>query len=277
MIHASRSKGVSVRTGRSSTSTAPRTLLIARNSGKEDGGGLINEDVLARLQKAEEEATRLRAELAASRVVVNSEALTGKKSRVDSVDKREGLFSGTDSVRVDPEAEATIQRRLLLGGLGSVVLAALSMIPDSTLQFKPDKPMYFFLVPLLRSKGLLEDCSGLIEEAEWQRLRQVLARISGNPNNVRSNLDSVIALIDNSRTRDQAKTLASEFVEYLDAMDYQKYFDAIPSRQAIAPDQNMKFVAFSGKACKAALEKLNGFLGLVPSDAIADAKSQMAI
>jgi hypothetical protein len=44
-----------------------------------------------------------------------------------------------------------------------------------------------------------------------------------------SALNNAIALLD-APTAAKAEPLAGEFLEYLDAMDYNKYFDAMPSR-----------------------------------------------
>jgi hypothetical protein len=44
-----------------------------------------------------------------------------------------------------------------------------------------------------------------------------------------SALYDVVALLD-AATAAKAEPLAAEFLEYLDAMDYNKYFDAMPTR-----------------------------------------------
>jgi hypothetical protein len=44
-----------------------------------------------------------------------------------------------------------------------------------------------------------------------------------------SALYDVVALLD-APTAAKAEPLAAEFLEYLDAMDYNKYFDAMPTR-----------------------------------------------
>ncbi len=58
-------------------------------------------------------------------------------------------------------------------------------------------------------------------------LRAILPRVFGVPNNARENLDNVVALLD-TKTAERASTLANEFFEYLDSIDYNKYFDAMP-------------------------------------------------
>jgi hypothetical protein len=44
-----------------------------------------------------------------------------------------------------------------------------------------------------------------------------------------SALYDVVALMD-AATAAKAEPLAAEFLEYLDSMDYNKYFDAMPTR-----------------------------------------------
>ena len=67
-----------------------------------------------------------------------------------------------------------------------------------------------------------------------------------------------------------------EFVEYLLAIDYQKYYETIPN-QAPTGAQNVEFSAFSLKSLKATIGKLDQFLALVPPQALEDARSQMEI
>lgn len=57
--------------------------------------------------------------------------------------------------------------------------------------------------------------------------------------------------------------------------DYNKYFDAIPTRTPISGVLNAQYAEFSGKALAAAQARLDAFLMLVPSQARADAQSQM--
>ncbi len=49
-------------------------------------------------------------------------------------------------------------------------------------------------------------------------LRLVLSRVLSTPNDARTNLDNVIALIDDTRTAEKATKLAAEFIEYIDSM-----------------------------------------------------------
>lgn len=46
-----------------------------------------------------------------------------------------------------------LQRRLAIGILASVGLGAFALVPTEQLVLKPSKPMYFYVVPLLRIKA----------------------------------------------------------------------------------------------------------------------------
>jgi hypothetical protein len=48
------------------------------------------------------------------------------------------------------EQQALIQRRVLLGGGATAALAAFALVPTKDLRLKPSKPLYFYLVQLLR-------------------------------------------------------------------------------------------------------------------------------
>jgi hypothetical protein len=57
-----------------------------------------------------------------------------------------------------------------------------------------------------------------------------------------SALYDVVALLD-APTAAKAEPLAAEFLEYLDAMDYNKYFDAMPTRMvSLLPCMIMRVV-----------------------------------
>lgn len=69
-----------------------------KGSGGGGGGGVISEDVLARLRAAEDEAARLRKELAAAQAgsaakagAVGGDVIEDKPKRIDSTDRRETL------------------------------------------------------------------------------------------------------------------------------------------------------------------------------------------
>jgi A/G-specific adenine glycosylase len=87
-------------------------------------------------------------------------------------------------------------------------------------------------------------------------------------------MDSVVALIEDTRTAEKAVKLTNEFIEYIDSMDYNKYFDAIPTK-TLTGAQNAQYSEFSGKALAVAQAKLDAFLSLLPAQALADAESQM--
>ena len=68
-----------------------------------------------------------------------------------------------------------------------------------------------------------------MEAADWATLRGALQRISGSPNNARASLDAVVALLEDERLAGRVRDLGFEFLDSIDAMDYNKYFDAMPT------------------------------------------------
>ncbi len=53
------------------------------------------------------------------------------------------------------------QKRLILGAIASVGLAAFALVPTKELRPKPSKPLYFYIVSLLR----IQDVSGALTRA----------------------------------------------------------------------------------------------------------------
>lgn len=119
------------------------------------------------------------------------------------------------------DAEGAVVRRRVLIGLGlTAALGAFALVPTEKLQAPPSKPLFFYLVPLIRvqarpgggrivcpcsgspsaahrapaaaamcvTQGLLEECEGIIPGGDYEQLRAALARIQGAPNNVQDNL-----------------------------------------------------------------------------------------
>lgn len=274
-----------------------RCIVYASN----DSQPAISEDVLARLKAAEEEAARLRKQLAATQGSgeLPSDVIEAKPKRVDSVDKRETLEFGSkrgswlsesdvsfflgnarpgetaSSVDEDPEQAKTVQRRLLVGIGFTAAAIAFAFIPTDKLRPKPPKPLHLYLIPLLRSKALLAEAKQIISDADWPTLRVLASRIMGTPNNARDNIANVVAWIDDTATASLVSKLGSEFCEYVEAMDYNKYFDVMPT-VVLTGAQNAKFVEFSGGAWKSATSKLNEILAVVPDDALALAEQQLA-
>lgn len=76
-----------------------------------------------------------------------------------------------------------LQKRILIGALATAGLAAFGLVPTSQLRPKPSKPLFFFLVPLLRIQELLNESRGVIENGDWATLRILLQRVKDQPNN----------------------------------------------------------------------------------------------
>jgi hypothetical protein len=101
--------------------------------------------------------------------------------------------SSSESLKMTKEENAVIQRRLLIGIGLTAVVGAFALVPTERLQPPPSKPLFFYLVPLLRVQRLLEEAEKIIPEGDYMSLKAVLARIEGAPNNVQQNLRSAAA------------------------------------------------------------------------------------
>lgn len=73
----------------------------------------------------------------------------------------------------------------------------------------------------------------------------------------------------------RARYITADFFEYLDSMDYDKYFDTMSAKKTISGAQNAQFVDFSSKALKAAQQRLATFIALCPADQVAMARQQI--
>jgi A/G-specific adenine glycosylase len=316
--------------------TLPSPRADPTNGG---GGGApagLSEDVLARLRAAEQEAARLREELAQVQQQQQQQQQGGEASssataaaadgassadkaasssstpplRIDSTDSRElpwtagkrtawlseadvtfftgagitegnVLGDGAGAASSSPEQQGVVRRRLLQGALATAALAAFALVPTRALRIgAPSKPLFFYLVPLVRALDQLRDLEPAVEDADWPRLRAARALIVGPPGNARDNLYDAVAALDSyagestvaKGTAKRAEALAGEVVEALDALDYNKYFDAAMMGAAPSGSQNAEFVKFTREARRAAERSLNEFLALMPREAVEGAK-----
>jgi hypothetical protein len=170
------------------------------------------------------------------------------------------------------DSPATIVRRRLFIGIGlSVALGAFSLVPTEQLQLAPSKPLFFYLVPLLRVRSLLDEVLAVATEGDYDRLNRLLARIEGPPNNVQQNLKSASAALaaTDGRLAQQADEVGRDVYEYLKGVDYQTYFE---SRIGSGGDQTKEFFDYSTSSAKAAATKLDEFLRLMPDDQLEAAK-----
>lgn len=118
------------------------------------------------------------------------------------------------NVRTRTHACPRHRRRLLIGAALTAGAAAFALLPTEALRARPPKPLYFYIVPLLRVKvracvcggwrhclgrvpatraalvrhtacpavphpvqALLADSQEIIDEADWPQLRTLLSRV----------------------------------------------------------------------------------------------------
>eukprot|EP00892_Ulva_mutabilis_P012623 jgi/Ulvmu1/9733/UM055_0073.1 len=257
------------------------------------GSAEINEDVLAKLRAFEEENKKLKEQLATTDSVTEKQD-SKSKVRVDgSGMKRETLFGSssspgswlsesdvdfftggglTEQSSADRDAEeSVVKRRLIIGSVLTVGTIALSLIPTEDLDGFANKPLYMYLVPLLRSIALLEDLAVEVEQGNMGSSAIVVDRILGKPNEARKNLYSAIESISPSQ-RQQAREAISNFVDYIQQIDYNKYYDTVGVKDGKLMAQ---YQDFSLKSIQSAIRTGNQILSMFPGDVVADARETL--
>jgi len=259
-------------------------------------------DVVERLRRAEEERERLRAALeaksggAGTAKTVDELALGTPrgKARVDGVGKRETLFGSrsegdawlkdgmeflvreqpseagaSDAAGMTEEEEKTVRRRAIVGAALTAAFVGLSQISIESPE--PVKPLFFYLVPVVRSRELLRRAATLAEDGAWDELNSTVNRVVGPPNDVKDNLFKAAAYLSGSKEQ-KAREIAFDFLEYMEKVNYSKYFE---NMGAVGGGKAAEYAKFSSKASKSAIGKLDEFLALMDREAVQAAESQV--
>ena len=66
------------------------------------------------------------------------------------------------------------------------------------------------------------------------------------------NIATCLTGVEDSRTRERAELIARDLIEYINSIDYQKYFDAMGRPGARGGDKEKQFSEFSIRAVDAA-------------------------
>jgi hypothetical protein len=273
-----------------------------------DSNGMVSEELIARLKAAEEEAKELKQKLNQVQserggTAAPASAPTSQK-RIDGADlRRETLsfvenkprnwlsesdiefFTGGGPGEVDgklnaaqeQEEKATVKRRLIIGTVLSAGLGAFALIPTEKLQPPPSKPLFFYLVPLLRVREILKEIVTVIPDGKYEQLGSLLSRIEGPPNNVQENLKAAAASLPDGKLAEKADFVARDVYEYLKGIDYQTYFESVggSGRMSNGGQQAKEMFEYSENSAKAAQKKLDEFLSLMPEDQLDAATQQL--
>jgi hypothetical protein len=255
-------------------------------------------EMMAKLAAAEAEAEKLRSELretaAAPAEDLSSRTPAKKKSRVDGKGGRELIF-GTSTkpgdawlkdgmeflVREQPSESAELQglseeeqnvvnRRLAIGLLCAALFAGASQISSES--SAPSKPLFFYLAPLVKIAELLKQASEFAENGYWDDLTVVVNQIQ-RQNDARGNLFAAAAYLT-GRDEENAKQKAFDFLELLEKVDYNKYFESMKG-VPVSGAQAMEYSRFSKKAAIAASAKLDEFLRLMDREQLEAARAQV--
>lgn len=263
------------------------------------------EELAAKLAAAEAEADSLKKELAARRVdrdvdLAKLKPATPEK-RIDGTGYRETLFSGPGrdngerekqpsawglleaelflskgaptegsalaGAAMDDEANEIVRRRLLIG-LGITILAVgLSFLKLPVGLVKPPKPLFFYLVPIVKLREQLKLIEGSISDANL--VRQILQKAL-DPDVVSKDTFLSAAGWLEGDDADKAVSLTFTIFDYLNQADYNKYFESLGTPSTT---QQLEFLKFSLQSIQAAREKLDIFLSIMPKEALEAAKN----
>ena len=261
-------------------------------------------DMMAKLAAAEAEAEKLRSELKESARAPDLEELANRidelakqkpakpENRIDGKGGRETLFGTSknsgdawlkdgmqflskeqpselgESAEMSKEDQDTVNRRLAIGLLGTGIFAGLSQISFEAPA--PSKPLFFYLVPLVKIRELLKQAADLAENGYWDELSTVCRQIVV-ANSARENLFKAAAYLD-ARQEEKAKQVAFDFLELTEKIDYNKYFE---SMGAVTGKKAAEYSKFSKKAAVAAAAKLDEFFVLMDREQLEAARSQV--
>lgn len=273
-----------------------------RTSGKQSAKSELADDVLRKLREAEAEAATLRQQLAEAKAKAEAsgdtkllddleqqQQQTAKQlSRITGTGmRREGLFGGGDESWLKeadldffargpsetPDASgkqstsgAVVLRRLLIGLGLTAAAVALALIPTADLRGKPSKPLFFYLTPLVRVQQLLLQAGDLALNGNWDELQSLLARIQGQPNSARENLINAFSCLEDKSKKSKAERIAFDLLEYLDQINYNKYYESMGAPGTRGGEKEKLFSDFSSQSIKAAQGKLKQFFALMPAD-----------
>ena len=223
---------------------------------------------------------------------------TGTKSRIDGSMQREQIFDfgknkkdgnwlqdGLDFVskeqpseqltvtKMSEEDQNTVNRRLAIGIAMAVGFIGFGLIPDDSIGGKPEKPLFFYLVPIARSREILRNCEELAEDGEFEALLSNVKSVLGEPNTIKKNLLTACVFLS-GREEEKAKELAFNIVEDIEKVDFKTYFDT--QQKTFDGVTAKKYADFSAKAAHAAVKKIETFLEFFDAESRQAANSQVA-
>ena len=224
---------------------------------------------------------------------------TGTKSRIDGSMKREQIFDFGKNTKEDgnwlrdglefvskeqpseqltvsamsEEDQNTVNRRLAIGIALTFGFIGIGLIPDDFISRKPEKPLFFYLVPVARSREILRNCEELAEDGEFEALLSNVKSVLKEPNTIKKNLLTACAFLS-GREQDEAKELAVNIVENIEKVDFKTYFDT--QQKTFDGVTAKKYADFSAKAAHAAVNKIEMFLEFFDAESRQAANSQVA-
>ena len=179
---------------------------------------------------------------------------------------------------------ATVSRRLAVGGVLTAGLGALALIPSEDVELPASlplvggpeggAPLFLSLVPLLRARGQLDYLEPLLRQGDVDEARSALGGVLGEPLQLQRNLEAAArALEAGSASRERARRLIPDILEYTRGVDFDTYFDTRATRPSGA--ELAKFTDYSLQSLRKAGGELDAFLALMPKEQLEAARSQV--
>ena len=190
-----------------------------------------------------------------------------------------GVGGGSGDASSSSSTSSVVTRRLVFGGLAAAGAAAFALVPTDALRLggsRPQKPLFFYLTPLVRAGPLLDEAVKAGEEAEWPKLASILSKIQGSPCDVEQNLRAAAAHPSiPAPQRAKLQEIARDAIEYVASIDYNSYFESVGGTGLKGGTREKAFADFSSKAATAAKAKIQVLLEAMPRDDYEAARSQV--
>lgn len=175
------------------------------------------------------------------------------------------------------EDQDIVNRRLIIGIGLTVGFCAFGLVPDDKLVLpgaRPEKPLFFYLVPICKSREILRNCEELAVDGDFDQLLNNVQKVLKEPNSIKKNLLLACVFLS-GREEENAKELALNIVEDIEKVDFKTYFDT--QKKTFDGKQAQQYADFSAKAAVAAVKKINTFLQYFDSESREAAESQVVI
>jgi len=173
--------------------------------------------------------------------------------------------------------DGDVMRRNFLIGFGLVaVTGAAALVPtDPQGGGELARPLFFYLVPVVRARRAIPAMKQMAADGDWAALREAaqgLVKRDGGDGLLPS-MEAAARSLEKGGDATRALELSFRVREYVLQSDYRVYFDSPVQPVGKAA---LEFQGFSEKALSAADEAMGAFLGMMDQEQVQAALSQVA-